>query len=576
MPPTRSYRFVVLAALVAAFGCGGAADNDNGVVPTPISIAISPSSNSVTVGGSVQLFATVTGTTNTNVVWSTNNSSVATVSSSGVVTGVSAGQATISALSLGDPSKSASTSIIVTPASSGTAVPLVSGVPATGLSGAEDSQRIFKITVPAGTPRLDVSTAGGTGDVDLYLRAGSPPSATAAPACFSEEDSTAESCSIVNPQAGDWYVLLVGFAPYSGVSLTASVSNGTSNPTGIAVTVNPATATLAVGATQDLTATVTGTTNTLVNWTSSDGTVARVATTGVITGVSQGSATITATSIADPSKRGTMTVTVTPATPASGLTVKLAAPSIQEFQNNLLPPLQTVTITRPAGTTNAVRLSIVSPHTGITARFSDDVIRVGQTSMRMGIIVTQDVPMGTYQIPVVAEMDGAVSATATLTLTLKPSTYKGDFFNIKHRILRNDTGCQYDATLSGYISFAYPTTVRPSTATMTVQLNISSVPVQATVGIYNCNASTGSFSGSTTVTSNYPSMNGTVVVSGGGNYTFIYNTSSAMTQEGALTAGKVDLSYDGGSTRTTVGAPPAFSGNMPLLRVGQDITATLP
>lgn len=74
------------------------------------------------------------------------------------------------------------------------------------------------------------------------------------------------------------------------------------NPTLTTVTVGPATPSIQQGSTLQMTATGTfddGSTKTLtgnVLWSSSDATIATVSTSGVITGVSSGSATITATS----------------------------------------------------------------------------------------------------------------------------------------------------------------------------------------------------------------------------------------------------------------------------------------
>lgn len=75
-----------------------------------------------------------------------------------------------------------------------------------------------------------------------------------------------------------------------------------------AISVSPTTATVAVGAAETITATVTPSSFTNVTWTSSDESVATVSAAGVVTGVSAGTATITATAGA---KTATCTVTVT-------------------------------------------------------------------------------------------------------------------------------------------------------------------------------------------------------------------------------------------------------------------------
>jgi len=78
------------------------------------------------------------------------------------------------------------------------------------------------------------------------------------------------------------------------------------------ITVSPSSASVDIGDTTNLTVTAapSGASN-AVNWTSSAPSVASVSSTGVVTGVSPGTAEITATSVSDPSKTDTCTITVT-------------------------------------------------------------------------------------------------------------------------------------------------------------------------------------------------------------------------------------------------------------------------
>ncbi|MBO9552226.1 phage tail tube protein [Pseudomonas sp.] len=79
-----------------------------------------------------------------------------------------------------------------------------------------------------------------------------------------------------------------------------------------AVTVTPATLSLAVGESADLEAVVTPIgASQLVNWVSSDQVVASVSATGLVSAMTDGIATITATSVADGTKTDTCAVTVT-------------------------------------------------------------------------------------------------------------------------------------------------------------------------------------------------------------------------------------------------------------------------
>lgn len=78
------------------------------------------------------------------------------------------------------------------------------------------------------------------------------------------------------------------------------------------ITVTPGTASVEVGETVDLEVAVSPVgASQAVRWTSSDATVVSVSETGLVTGVSAGTATITATSVADGTKADTADITVT-------------------------------------------------------------------------------------------------------------------------------------------------------------------------------------------------------------------------------------------------------------------------
>lgn len=84
------------------------------------------------------------------------------------------------------------------------------------------------------------------------------------------------------------------------------------------ITVRPTTLSVAVGATGNVTATVLpeNATNKAVNWSSSDTRIATVNANGRVTGVREGTATITATTV-DGGHRATVQVTVTPPAPVN-------------------------------------------------------------------------------------------------------------------------------------------------------------------------------------------------------------------------------------------------------------------
>lgn len=74
------------------------------------------------------------------------------------------------------------------------------------------------IVVPAGRSSLTVSISGGTGDADLYLRSGSNPT-TSQYQCRPYKAGNNETCTINNPQAGNWMVGLRGYSAFSAVNL---------------------------------------------------------------------------------------------------------------------------------------------------------------------------------------------------------------------------------------------------------------------------------------------------------------------------------------------------------------------
>ncbi|MBO9852887.1 S8 family peptidase [Xanthomonas phaseoli] len=102
----------------------------------------------------------------------------------------------------------------------GTGNTLTNGMPVTGLGAATGAELNYTITVPAGSGTLTVATSGGSGDADLYVRAGSAPTDTVY-ACRPYLDGNAETCSITSP-SGTYYVRIKAYSTFSGVTLTAS------------------------------------------------------------------------------------------------------------------------------------------------------------------------------------------------------------------------------------------------------------------------------------------------------------------------------------------------------------------
>ena len=95
----------------------------------------------------------------------------------------------------------------------------------TGVSAATGADSDYFITVPAGATNLVMSISGGTGDADLYTKAGSAPT-TSIYDCRPYVSGNAESCTVASPVAGKYYLKVHAYAAYSGVTVKASYTAG--------------------------------------------------------------------------------------------------------------------------------------------------------------------------------------------------------------------------------------------------------------------------------------------------------------------------------------------------------------
>jgi Zn-dependent metalloprotease len=90
-------------------------------------------------------------------------------------------------------------------------------------SGAAGSQTFFTYSAAAGqtvTVTIAPNIAGSTGDADLYVKFGAAPT-TAVFDCRPYLAGSSERCTLTNPSAGTYYIMLNGFSAYTGVDLTA-------------------------------------------------------------------------------------------------------------------------------------------------------------------------------------------------------------------------------------------------------------------------------------------------------------------------------------------------------------------
>ena len=89
----------------------------------------------------------------------------------------------------------------------------------TAINLVEDETKQYYIDVPAGQNLL-VSSYGGLGDTDLYVRYEKMPS-TSSFDCRSWNSGNNESCEITNTSTGRYYILLSCYKASEGISLKA-------------------------------------------------------------------------------------------------------------------------------------------------------------------------------------------------------------------------------------------------------------------------------------------------------------------------------------------------------------------
>lgn len=217
----RFFSTVLVVAL--AYGCS---DNTPDVGPSTGLLEITPPYSGFLTDETVQLSAKLNGVA-VPVTWQTSDASIATVSSTGLVTGVGDGRVSISATMVNDASQMRSASVTVTRPPT-----LVMGVEQkwTGVTSgtlARDQGLTYRFIVPAGMTSLTVTFTGGTGDGDIYVQKDTPSNDPAnfgneSPGCHSWNAANAESCTVTNPAAGNWFVFIAVWDPYADATLTAT------------------------------------------------------------------------------------------------------------------------------------------------------------------------------------------------------------------------------------------------------------------------------------------------------------------------------------------------------------------
>ena len=285
--------------IVTAKDDNGAEDSDSVIITVqPASVAsvtVTPNTVSVDVGESATLSARVeysNATTDSDVDWSSSSTAVATISDDGTARGIASGNAVITAAAKKDTSKSA------------TAAVTVLGPPLT-VSSLDVSPTSVNVEVGK-TATLTATVYYSDNSYDSNVSWASADTAIAVVSVDGAVTGVATGNTTVTVSSNkdtnkSATAAVTVIAPPSPTATVASLS------------VAPASVSIAVNQTATLEATVTysdGATDSDVTWSSSPTSVATVSSSGAVTGVASGSATIMATSNRDTSKSATAAVTV--------------------------------------------------------------------------------------------------------------------------------------------------------------------------------------------------------------------------------------------------------------------------
>lgn len=381
------YKFRATILVAGLLACSGAAsDFIAPPVATPAAIAITPSSPAVILGSQLALQAQVHDANgqlvaSATVFWSSSDTAIVAVSSTGVVTGRNVGTAQVAASSA---RQSAVVAVVVipVPVASVAVLPSTANLTVGGtaalqtvaygadghtLNGrhvawASSAPQIAAVdtsgtvtAVAAGTATITGTSEGKTASAAITVAvvpvasvAVTPGSATltiAQSASLSAVTTDANG-NILNGRQVTWSSVNTAVATVSALGLVTATGAGSTTisatangkigsaqvvvtsptPTPVAsVAVSPSSASLAIGGTVTLSATVRDANGATlsghtVTWSTSASQFATVSSSGVVTAVAAGAATITATSAG---KSGTAAVTVQSAAPAAVASVRV-------------------------------------------------------------------------------------------------------------------------------------------------------------------------------------------------------------------------------------------------------------
>ena len=98
------------------------------------------------------------------------------------------------------------------------------GFPLSNLSRNQGNWLTYSVNVPAGSTGLSVTTSGGTGDADLYVRYNATPT-TSAYDCRSWANGNNEACSFTPPTAGTYQIGLYAYSNFANLTINVTVTS---------------------------------------------------------------------------------------------------------------------------------------------------------------------------------------------------------------------------------------------------------------------------------------------------------------------------------------------------------------
>ena len=432
-------------------------------------IAMSQASASLTVGGTVQLDATVTpsNATNTDYVWASNDEGVATVSDSGLVTAVAVGGTTITATAQDGSGVYGSCTVTVSaaPAEPTSWEKVTSSSELTdgdylivyeggnyafdgGLSSLDatnnrisvsisndtipynDTTKAAKFTITSMSGGYSIQSASGKyiyrSSNSNGLDSGDSPVANSITISSGNADIASSSAHLrFNSGATQSRFRYFKSSSYTGQQAIqlykgGSGGGGSSTPTyPTSISLSAESNSISIGATTQLTVGYTPSDTNVKNvtYTSSSESIATVSNTGLVTGIAQGSATITATAeAASGTVSATTTITVTP----------IAVTSVSLSSNSeTIKVGKTVTLTPTISPSNATNKNVTwsSSNTNIATVSGGTVTGVAEGTATITVTTVDGSKTATCTVVVQSSASGG-EETFSITYTDLPTTYQ--------------------------------------------------------------------------------------------------------------------------------------------------------